>query len=54
MALLVFVSGKVVITGAKSRTAIVQAMEMVLPLLLKYKKKSKAERAEDEEEEEEE
>ena len=48
--MLVFVSGKVVITGAKSRSDIVTGMEMVLPLLTKYKKKSKAERDEEEEE----
>jgi len=53
VAMLVFVSGRVVITGAKTRTAIVDAIDMVLPLLVKYKKRTRAERAEEEAAEEE-
>jgi transcription initiation factor TFIID TATA-box-binding protein len=36
--MLVFVSGKVVVTGAKSRTALLEAMKKIFPTLFKHRK----------------
>eukprot|EP01138_Halocafeteria_seosinensis_P003444 gb/GECG01003520.1/.p1 GENE.gb/GECG01003520.1/~~gb/GECG01003520.1/.p1 ORF type:complete len:418 (+),score=62.23 gb/GECG01003520.1/:1-1254(+) len=43
--LLIYVSGKVVITGARSRGTIVQAFERIYPVLLKYRKNPLPEQA---------
>lgn len=36
--LLIFVSGKVVLTGAKTRDQIYEAFELIYPVLLTFKK----------------
>jgi transcription initiation factor TFIID TATA-box-binding protein len=36
--ILVFVSGKVVVTGAKSRSALLDGMDKLYPLLFKFRK----------------
>ena len=36
--LLIFVSGKVVLTGAKERSEIIEAFENIYPILLRFKK----------------
>ena len=36
--ILVFVSGKVVVTGAKTRSALIEGLQKLYPLLFKYRK----------------
>ena len=42
--LLIFVSGKIVLTGAKERKEIYDAFQKILPVLQKHKKKALNER----------
>ena len=45
--LLIFVSGKIVLTGAKEREEIFEAFQQIYPLLQKYKKKLTFEKTND-------
>jgi transcription initiation factor TFIID TATA-box-binding protein len=38
LVILVFVSGRIVVTGGKARSAIVEAVQKLYPVLLKYRK----------------